>query len=65
MAVFMCNNWVPPLTIPPVVSEPIYGVSGLYQESPALTRTDDSVGLSFAINSGTGAISSDFNSVFP
>lgn len=44
---------------------PIYGVSGLYQSSPALTRTDSAVGMSFAINSSSGAISSDFNAVFP
>lgn len=44
---------------------PIYGVSGLYQSSPALTRTDDAVGMSFAINYSTGTIASDFDSVFP
>lgn len=65
MAVFMCNNWTPPVTTPPVEPKPIYGVSGLYQSNPALTRTDDAVEMSFAINSSTGAISSDFNDVFP
>lgn len=44
---------------------PVYGVSGLYGSDKALTRTDDAEGLSFAINSSTGAISSDFNNVFP
>lgn len=44
---------------------PIYGVSGLYASSPALTRTDDAEGLSFEINSSSGAITSDFNEVFP
>lgn len=43
----------------------IYGVSGLYQSSPALTRTDDAVGMSAAVNSSTGVVSSDFDSVFP
>ena len=44
---------------------PIYGVSGLYQSSPALTRTDAAVGMSATVNSSTGAVSSDFDSVFP
>lgn len=44
---------------------PIYGVSGLYASAPALTRTDDAVDLSFEINSSSGAITSDFNDVFP
>ena len=43
----------------------IYGVSGLYQSSPTLTRTDDAVGMSAAVNTSTGAVSSDFDSVFP
>lgn len=44
---------------------PIYGVSGLYNSSPALTRTDDAVGMDFAIDSSSGSIDSDFDSVFP
>ena len=44
---------------------PIYGVSGLYQSSPTLTRTDTAVGMSAVVNSSTGAVSSDFDSVFP
>ena len=44
---------------------PIYGVSGLAETSATLTRTDDAVGLSFSINSSSGAITSDFNEVFP
>lgn len=43
----------------------IYGVSGLYQTSTSLTRTDDAVGMSFTINSSNGTIASDFNNVFP
>jgi hypothetical protein len=50
---------------PPVVAYPIYGVSGLYSSSPALTRTDDAVGMSYVINSSSGAIVSDFDNVFP
>ncbi len=44
---------------------PIYGVSGLAQSSPTLTRTDDAVGLSYSINTSSGAITSDFNDTFP
>lgn len=44
---------------------PIYGVSGLYQSSPTLTRTDAAVGMSATVNSSSGAVSSDFDSVFP
>jgi len=43
---------------------PIYGVSGMYQSDPSLTRTDDSVGMSFTINTD-GTIQSDFNDAFP
>lgn len=44
---------------------PIYGVSGMYDSNPLLTRTDDAVGMSFVINSSTGAVESDFDDVFP
>lgn len=44
---------------------PIYGVSGLFQSEPSLTRTDDAVTMSCSINSSSGSISSDFNDVFP
>ena len=44
---------------------PIYGVSGLYNSNPALTRTDDAVDMSYLINSSSGTVSSDFNDVFP
>ena len=43
----------------------IYGVSGLYASAPELTRTDDSVGLGYTVNTATGSIDSDFNNVFP
>jgi hypothetical protein len=44
---------------------PIYGVSGLYQSAPALTRTDDAVDKTFTINSSSGTIVSDFDDLFP
>ena len=44
---------------------PIYGVSGLYNSTPALTRTDTAEGMSAVVNSSTGAVSSDFDEVFP
>lgn len=43
---------------------PIYGVSGMYSSTVALTRTDDAVGMSYTINSD-GTIDSDFDNVFP
>lgn len=49
----------------PVVSTKILGVSGLYQSSPALTRTDDAVNMSATVNDSTGVVSSDFDSEFP
>ena len=44
---------------------PIYGVSGMYSEYAELYRTDDAVGLDYAIDRNTGEITSDFNDVFP
>lgn len=44
-------------------SSPIYGVSGLYDSTTALTRTDAAVGMTYSISSGE--VSSDFDSVFP
>lgn len=41
----------------------ILGVSGLYQSEPALTRTDDAVGLSWTMSNNV--ISSDFDDKFP
>lgn len=41
----------------------ILGVSGLYQSSPALTRTDDAVGKTWTMSNNV--ISSDFDSLFP
>ena len=43
--------------------KPVYGVSGLYQSDPVLTRTDDAVGMSWTMNDNI--ISSDFDNVFP
>lgn len=47
------------------IPEPVFGVSGLSQASASLTRTDDAVGMSFSVDSSTGEISSDFDSLFP
>lgn len=44
---------------------PIYGVTGITYKNTPLTRTDDAVGMSFEIDRSSGAISSDFNDVFP
>lgn len=46
----------------------IYGVSGLAAttgSTASLTRTDDAVGKTYSINTSTGAITSDFNDLFP
>lgn len=42
----------------------IYGVSGLYDENSALTRTDNAKRMGYTINQD-GTISSDFDNVFP
>ena len=41
----------------------IYGVDGVGQSSPTLTRTDSAVGLGYTINAST--IDSDFDSCYP
>ena len=41
-----------------------FGVSGLSQSTPALTRTDDSANFTWTKNSSTGIITSDFDSYF-
>lgn len=43
---------------------PVYGVSGMYQSDPLLTRTDDAVGMTYTLNSD-GTVQSDFDNVFP
>lgn len=43
----------------------VFGVSGMYNSSLALTRTDDAVGKTFTINSSTGLVTSDFDNEFP
>lgn len=48
-----------------VYSAKVFGVSGLYDSSSALTRTNAAVGMTFAVNSSTGEISSDFDNEFP
>lgn len=47
------------------MSTKIFGVSGMYDSALALTRTDDSEGMSFAIDTTTGLVTSDFDDVFP
>ena len=41
-----------------------FGVSGLTNSTPALTRTDDAVGKNWTKNSSTGIITSDFDNYF-
>lgn len=48
-----------------VESAKVLGVSGLYASTVALTRTDQAVDLTFAIDASTGLISSDFDNEFP
>jgi len=43
----------------------VFGVSGMYDTSVALTRTDDSVGKTYANNTSTGLVTSDFDNEFP
>ena len=43
----------------------VFGVSGMYDSSVALTRTDDSVGKTYNIDSTTGLVTSDFDDEFP
>lgn len=47
------------------VYSPIYGVSWTNDLSTTMTRTDDAVNMTYAINSSSGTISSDFDTVFP
>lgn len=47
------------------ITYPVYGVTGLMNENPILSRTDDALGMSFVINSSSGSVSSDFDYVFP
>lgn len=41
-----------------------FGVSGLTNSSPTLTRTDDSVGYTWTKNSTSGIITTDFDTIF-
>lgn len=47
-----------------VVDSWIFGVSGLGNSSPALTRTDDAVGKTYSLNKTTGLYTTDFDNVF-
>lgn len=42
-----------------------YGVSWTNDTTTTMERTDDAVGMTYAINSSTGTIASDFDDVFP
>lgn len=44
---------------------PVYGVSWVNDASTTMTRTDDAVGMAYSIDTSTGKITSDFDSVFP
>lgn len=43
----------------------IYGVKWTNDTSTTMERTDDAIGMTYAINSSSGEIASDFNDVFP
>ena len=45
-------------------SAKVYGVSGLGNSSPTLTRTYDNVGRTYLINSAAGTITTDFDTEF-
>lgn len=44
---------------------PIYGVTWTNDTTTTMERTDDAVGLSYAIQASDGSIASDFNDTFP
>jgi len=44
---------------------PIYGVAGMYDSSPTLTRTDQAIGKTYVRNASAGTIASDFDDLFP
>ncbi len=43
----------------------VFGVSGMYDESVELTRTDDAVNMTYSIDTTTGIVTSDFDNEFP
>ena len=43
----------------------VFGVSGMYDASVALARTDDSIDKTYSINTSTGLVTSDFDNEFP
>ena len=53
-----------PSTAVQVVKVPIWGVSGLGNSDPTLTRTFDNVGKTYNINSDAGTITTDFDNIF-
>ena len=57
------TNTITTFTSATIQSAKIFGVSGLYAESPTLTRTDHAVGMTWVNSSGT--ITSDLDNEFP
>lgn len=58
------DNFNPEPPVPPIPENAILGVSGMYDESVNLTRTDDAVGLTYTKNAD-GTFTSDFDNYFP
>ncbi len=48
-----------------IKNQPVYGVSGLYQSSSELLRTDDAAALGYSIDNTNGTVESDFDDLFP
>ena len=67
-SVYIITHGIIDITSPTILmytnTQPIYGVSGLYASTVALTRTDDAINLTYTKNSD-GTINSDFDNVFP
>lgn len=57
------TNTITTFTSATIQSAKIFGVSGLYAETPTLTRTDHAVGMTWVNSSGT--ITSDLDNEFP
>lgn len=53
-----------PYTVTKAAQAQIWGVSGLGNSDPTLTRTYDNVGKTYSINSSTGTITTDFDTDF-
>lgn len=53
-----------PYTVTKAAEAQIWGVSGLGNSDPTLTRTFDNVGKTYNINSDAGTITTDFDNIF-